>query len=64
MDAKVSEQFWLNYDYVIIITQHQSELKGAVCKNWPPVELILQTIRGQHITRVTANFFQNIADVS
>ena len=29
--------------------------KGAVCKNWPPIESILKTNRGQDITRVTTN---------
>lgn len=26
-----------------------------MCKIWPPVESILQTNRGQYVTRVTAN---------
>lgn len=30
-------------------------LKGVICKNCPPVEFILRTNKGQHITRVTRN---------
>ena len=30
------------------------KIKGAVCKNWPPVEIILQIYRGQHITSCTS----------
>lgn len=30
-------------------------VKGAKCKNWPPVYYTLKTIRGQHIGCVTAN---------
>lgn len=32
-----------------------SIFKGAICKNWPPIEFMLQTNRGQHITSVNAN---------
>lgn len=30
--------------------------KGAICENWPPVELILETNRGgNYVTGVTTN---------
>ena len=32
--------------------------------NWPVVEVILKTNRGEHITRVTANFWLTTAAVS
>lgn len=32
--------------------QLTSVVKGAACNNWPPVEVTLQTKRGQHISRV------------
>ena len=38
--------------------------RGATCKNWPPVEFILKTIRGQHIGSVTANCCQLVSPVS
>ena len=34
--------------------QCQHVFKGAICKNWPPVEFLLKTNREQHITRLSA----------
>ncbi len=35
--------------------QGVNRLKGAICRGWPPVELIPQTNRGHRNTRVTTN---------
>lgn len=33
--------------------QPEMELKGTICKKWPPVKFMLQTNKGQHFIRVT-----------
>lgn len=53
-------QYTSNYISVVfsfswILVKSSFFFKCSICKNWPPVEFIFQTNRGQDIASVTAN---------